>query len=76
VAGAITVDHPLQGLMDSPPTSAARFALARHGHGDDQDHVYDHHRSLRLGARLERGKARLSEVVRGSACRGLRSPRN
>ena len=31
-----------------------------HGHENDQDHVYDHHRSLRLGERLDRGKARSS----------------
>ena len=29
---------------------------AGHGHENDQDHVYDHHRSLRLGARLDHGK--------------------
>jgi hypothetical protein len=35
-----------------------------HGHDHDQDHVYDHHRLLRLGARLDRGKDCSSEAVR------------
>jgi hypothetical protein len=41
----------------------------RSGHGQEDDHadVYDDHRSLRLEARLDRGKACSSEMVRLSA---------
>jgi hypothetical protein len=42
-------------------------AAHAHGHDDDQDHVYDHHRALRLGARLDHGKVCLSKVVRSFA---------
>jgi len=34
------------------------------GHGHEDDHVYDHHRSPRLGTRLDHGKASSSEAVR------------
>ena len=57
--------RPENDVRPSPPVAAegrgrGRMITVGHGHGhghdDDQDHV-DHHRSLRLSARLDLGKA-------------------